>query len=77
MKNCLSFVGEMARGRLPWGLWTYDIVGSDKVLKGEGGSQSRVGGKRVGADDAQQSERVLGLGRLLLEGRLGWKGFVY
>lgn len=56
---------------------THHIVGSDEVLEGKGGSESRVGRQSAGVDDVEQTERVLGLGCLLLEGGLGWKTFVY
>lgn len=56
---------------------THHIVGSDEVLEGEGGSESRVRRQGAGVDDVEQAERVLGFGSLLLEGGLGCKTFVY
>ena len=50
---------------------THHIICSNEVLEGEGGSESRLGGYGVGVDDVEETERVLGLGSLLLESRLG------
>lgn len=53
------------------GTGTHHVVGTYEVLEGQGSSESGIGGERVGIDNVQQGERVLGLGGLLLQSILG------
>lgn len=58
-----------AEGRQVWAK-TDHIVGANKILECEGGGESGVGRQVIGMYDAEQRQRILRFGSLLLEGIL-------